>query len=326
MIERARRWVSFWDAVEHPRTLGLVRVMFAFVVLYDFAELWVHGLVVPLFCPQEAGGWSDMMGREVIPLIYRLFPPEAWVGRLHHALICGAAFSLMIGFFSRTSALMLMLLWAQHQEVMPMADRAIDLLCRNMLFVLMLSGAGSWGSLDARLRTGSFWGDSAPIGAWARYLIITQLVVMYFTAGVQKVGFLWLPWGHFTALYVILQDPALARFPFGWLKDPPWLQFTQLGTVVTMLWQWGYPLVFLWYWYKNTADRPGWLRGWSNRLHLHLVWVVVGTWFHLMLFATMELGIFPWAMLALYPAFIDPDELLRMGSWLRDRAAGWRLT
>jgi hypothetical protein len=41
MIERARRWVSFWDAVEHPRTLGLVRVMFAFVVLYDFAELWV---------------------------------------------------------------------------------------------------------------------------------------------------------------------------------------------------------------------------------------------------------------------------------------------
>ena len=45
--------------------------------------------------------------------------------------------------------------------------------------------------------------------------------------------------------------------------------------------------------------------------------------FHLALAATTELGIFPWAMLALYPVWLHPDEL----KWVfgrAQRAVGWQ--
>lgn len=315
-----RAWVAFWDTVEHPRTLGVVRILLALVMLFDFVEIWRLGLVTPLFSPQEAGGWFDVLSRTQVPRIYQLMPAESWVGVVHHALIVGLIVALLLGLCTRVSALLLVLLWAQLQHVAPLSDRAIDVLCRNALLILAFAGSGAWASIDAKLRTGRFLGDGAPVGAWARQLLVLQLVVMYFTAGVQKVGFLWLPWGGFMALYVILQDPAIARADFAWMARQPWLLATQIGTAVTMLWQWGYPLVLLWAWYKHTPERPGRLRAFANRWHLHLVWVVVGAIFHLLLAATMELGIFPWAMLALYPAFIHPDELARFGARLRSIA------
>ena len=311
-------WVRFWDQREHPRTLALVRILLALVVLFDFVEIWRLGLVTPLLGVQEVGGWADVMGRKATPPVYWFLPPEAWVPVAHHALLVLSAFCLLIGFFTRTSSVVLMLLWVQIQLTMPMSDRAIDLLCRNILMIFAFSGAGNAWSVDARMSQGT-WRGGAEIGSWARYLIITQLVIMYFTAGVQKVGFSWLPWGYFTALYIILQDPAIARFDFSYLRNQPFFFATQVGTFVTMIWQWAYPLVFLWYWYKNTAERPGRLRAFANRWHLHLVWVAVGALFHVLLAVTMELGIFPWAMLALYPAFIDPDELKHLWTGLRDR-------
>jgi len=319
MIER---WVRFWDAKEHPRSIALVRILIGLTALYDFTEMWAHGLVLPLLAPQDVGGWADLMGRKSPPLVYQIFPPEAWVAHLHHGLMWTAALFVAIGFFTRSSALVLMLAWAQIQLQMPMADRAVDMFTRNVLMILMLSGAGRCWSVDAKLSTGRFGGDGSLVGSWARYLLIAQIVLMYFTAGIQKVGILWMPMGSFAALYVILQDPALARFDFGWLVKQPFYFFTQLATLITMAWQWAYPLVLLWYWYKNTPDRPGRLRAFANRWHLHLVWVAVGALFHLVLAATMELGIFPGAMLAVYPAFVDPDELKHFGGLLLRRVRG----
>ncbi|MCB9677581.1 MAG: HTTM domain-containing protein [Alphaproteobacteria bacterium] len=313
------RYVRFWDATEHPRVLGVVRILLAIVVLYDFWQIWLYDLVTPLLGTQDTGGWNDLLARDTPPFLYQVLPAEPWVARLHFALLVLSAALFGLGFFTRTSAFVLMVLWAQIQLNSPLSDRAIDLLCRNILMIYVFAGGGRWGSLDALMRTGRLAGDGQPVGSWARYLIIGQLVVMYFTAGVQKVGILWLPIGHFAALYVILQDPALARFDFAYLASQPFFFFTQIGTAVTMLWQWGYPLVLLWYWYKNTPGRPGWLRAFSNRWHLHLWWVAIGAIFHLLLAITMELGIFPWAMLALYPAFVDPEELVDLWS----RAVAW---
>ena len=72
-----------------------------------------------------------------------------------------------------------------------------------------------------------------------------------------------------------------------------------------------YPLVLLWIHYRNTPDRPGRLRAFANRWHLDLVWIGTGALFHILLAATMELGIFPWGMLALYPAWLRPEVLER---------------
>jgi hypothetical protein len=136
---------------------------------------------------------------------------------------------------------------------------------------------------------------------------VLQVVVMYFTAGVQKYGQHWWPWGGWSALYVILHDWSYAARPFGWLRGQPFYLGTQVATAVTMAWQWTYPLVLVHYF--PGLGSPGRIRRLFERYRLHWAWIVVGAGFHLGIAATMQLGIFPWGMLALYPAFLHPEEL-----------------
>jgi hypothetical protein len=236
-----------------------------------------------------------------------------WVGadihasRWLHRCLVASALALTLGLFSRTSALLLMLLSAQWALVVPDADRAIDTMMRNVLFVLVFSGCGRKWSVDAWLSAGSWSGDGAIVSAAPRYLLVLQVVVMYFTAGVQKYGQHWWPWGGWTALYVILQDWSYAARPFGWLRSQPFYLSTQLATAVTMLWQWSYPVVLLHYF--PPPGPPGRLRQRFAAYRLHWAWIAVGAVFHVLIGATMELGIFPTGMLAIYPAFLHPDEL-----------------
>lgn len=306
-------WADLWDGEEAPWSLALLRIGLGLCLLGDFGYIGISGLVIPLFAPQEAGGWADAMQRgDNVALLYQWFEPTATTAMGLYVVLMLSALSMTVGLFSRTSAAVLLACYAQHAQIIPHADRGIDMLCRNLLMILMFSGSGAAFSLDALLR-GDWRGREARIASWPRRLIVLQLVVMYFTAGVQKVGVLWLPMGGFTALYVILQDPAIAKFDFAWLIHEPFLLSTRFSTAITVLWQSAYPLVLLWMYYRATPDQPGRLRAFSNRWHLHLVWVFVGAVFHLLLAASMELGIFPWAMLAAYPAFIHPTEL--RGLW-----------
>ncbi|MBA2321417.1 MAG: HTTM domain-containing protein [Deltaproteobacteria bacterium] len=307
------RCVAFWDQRESPWSLALVRICLGLVVLADLTTVWRLDLVVTLFGVGSAGGLSDANARNEVPLWYALFPATEGSAWLLWGSLTALALSFTLGFFTRSSAFLLMILWAQWALVLPASDRGIDALCRNILCIFAFSYAGEGLGLDGawrRLRGQAL----AAVPAWPRYLLVLQLVVMYWMAGIQKVGLEWTPMGEFAALYVILQDPAIAAMDFAWLYDQPWYFSTQLSTLVTVLWQWSYPVVLLWYWYEHGPVRPGRIRAACRRWHFKWIWVVVGAIFHVVLAVTMELGIFPWAMMAIYPAFIHPDE------W----AAGWR--
>ncbi|MEQ1507338.1 MAG: HTTM domain-containing protein, partial [Myxococcota bacterium] len=255
-----RAWVALWDGVEHPRSLALVRLLLGLVILWDFVEIARLDLVVALFAGQPAGGLSDVATRTDPPWFVDLFGSSALAARGLHAAITFAAASFALGLFTRTSAVVLLLLWAQFARILPAGDRGIDTLCRDVLVIFVFARGGDWLSIDAVRRTGSFWGDGAPIPAWPRRLLILQIVAMYFLAGIQKGGVHWYPMGHFAALYFILQDPAIARIDFRWLAHPPWFQLTQLGSAVTILFQDTYPTVLWLRWLRATADRGGRLR------------------------------------------------------------------
>lgn len=308
-----RAWVALWTGTEHPRSLALVRILLGAVILMEFLEIWRLDLVVPLFGVADVGGMSDALTRANTPLYYQAFPGTVRSAVALHAVISVAALSFLGGYFTRTSALVLLLGWAQFAQILPAADRGIDTLCRDVLWIFTVAPAGACWSFDALWKTGDFRGDDSHVVCWPRKLILVQLIAIYFLAGVQKTGIHWYPMGHFASLYFILQDPAIARFDFAFTARQPWFFFTQVGSAVTILFQDTYPLVLLWGYYRRTADRPGWLRGLSNRWRFELLWILTGAVFHLLLAASMELGIFPWAMLALYPAWISPDLL---GRWL----------
>ncbi len=309
-------WVAFWGEQEHPRSLGMVRILLGLVWLYDLLHVWQIDLVLPLFGVHPAGGLADAVYRENPPLIYDIFPGTAAVAYGHHGIMVCAAIALTLGLFTRTSALILVVAWSQWAWVLPYTDRGIDMLSRIVLIGMVFAPAGHWGSLDARWRTGSVWGLSTDrIGAWARRLLLLQLVWMYFSAGILKTGLSWWPMGGCLALYYALQDPAVAAFDFTWARHSPWLQVTQIGTLGTLIEQWTYPVVLWLLWLRRTADRGGRLREVLNRHHYEWLWLGAGLLFHGGLAVVMNLGIFPWAMLSMYPAFFHPDDVDRV--WKR---------
>ncbi len=312
-----RHWIALWDRREVPHVLAAVRIGVGLVLLLDFLTLWRLDLVTALLAGAEHGGLSRAAGGAWEPLWYAWFGDGLGSARALHAGLVLTSLCLTAGWFSRASAIVLMLLYAQAEQILPEADRGIDVLLRNVLMALGLSRCGAAWSLDAVWATGRFAGDGQPVPAWPRYLLILQIVAMYFTAGVQKYAQHWWPWGELSALYVILQDWAYARAPFGWLANQPFYAFTQLSTLVTMVFQWTYPVVLLHYF--PGRGEPGRLRRAFDRYHLHWLWIAIGGLFHLGIAATMELGIFPWGMLALYPVFAHPDEWARILSRLQFR-------
>lgn len=302
-----RWWIALWDRREPATVLALVRAGVGAVLLLDFLTIARLRLWVPLFGPTGLGGMSVAdQGAWAAPWFQAFGAGTTSVWALFAVVVASAA-TLTVGLFSRTSAAVLMLALAQTAIVNPDADRGIDVLLRNVLMVLAFSDCGAAWALDARWTTGRFRGDGREVPAWPRYLLVLQVVVMYFTAGVQKYGQHWWPWGGYSGLYVILQDWAVARYRFEWLARQPLYAFTQLSTLVTMVWQWSYPVVLVHY-FPPTGE-PGRFRRFFARWQLHWLWIAIGALFHVLIGATMNLGIFPWGMMAVYPAFLHPSEL-----------------
>lgn len=301
-----RGWVALWDHREHPLSMAIVRVTLGAVLLWDL--LWVGALrlVVPILAPEEIGGWPEIYPRDELPFTWAVFPMEPWVawGLWGLSVACVVAFTLGIG--TPFALFAFVLVYAQWAHILDAADRGIDTMMRNVAMILAFSQSHHAMSIDAWRRTGSWWGDGTARPAWARHLLVLQLVVMYFGAGVAKVGSTWTPMGEFSALWYILHDPAVARIDWSFLA--PAYVLTQIGTAVTMGWEYTAPLVLLMYWYRHTWDRAGRLRAFVVRWKLHLAWLSIGLAFHLLIAATLNLGIFPFAMLSFYPSFVHPNE------------------
>lgn len=309
MIAALGRWlVAFWNEEEAPTSLAVVRILLAMCWLYDLLHLWRLDLVVPLFAVQEAGGWSMALASDPQPFWIQLLPPTVGSAALLHGVMTLSALSLLLGFFTRTSATVLLLGWLQWVSLLPSADRGIDQLSRHMLLLLAFAPSGETLALDALRRTGSLLGDGRPIQAWARKLVIGQMVLMYFTAGVLKSGVTWWPMGGYAALYFALHDPAVAAWDFGWTRAQPWFFFTQIGTATTVIYQVTYPLVLVLFLWRRHPKLGGRLAAFCNRYPIEWIWLAIGAWFHVSLGVLMNLGIFPWAMLALYPAWVEPDR------------------
>ena len=309
--DRLRRlfegWCYLWAGEEPPWSLALVRIGLGLVLLWDFSSVAWLGLVEVLWAPYEAGGLVDLLQRMPIPPVYRVLPPVAGTAWGLAGVMWVGALLLALGVATRWVALVLVLVSAQLALITPNSDRGIDMMMRNVLLILVFSGAGQAWSLGAWWRRRRGGEAVVRILAWPRRLLLFQLVLMYFAAGVQKVGSVWLPVGDFAAIYIILHDPMIARFKpaFG----PVLWRLSQLGTVGTLIFEWGTPMILLAAWYRHTRLRGGRLRAHFNRLEAGRLIVALGVLLHLGIAASMNLGIFPWAMLALYPAFFHPDEV-----------------
>jgi hypothetical protein len=311
-----KAWVELWDRREPPHVLAVIRMLIAAVVVVDLAGVYGLDLVETFYASSSDGGLANLGSRDPKPLLYRWLPLEASTAWWSWCAAFFSAVAFGTGTLTRLSGLIFVLASANLAQILPPTDRAIDILLRNMVLLLSLSSCHRVWSVDALIRCRRWSGDPSPAPAWPRFLIIIQLFIMYFTAGVQKVGLTWTPVGDWSALYIVLRDPAFAVLSDSTLDS--FYRVTQLATISTWLWEWSTPLAAYALWSRATRGRPGHLRAWLNASGFWFKWVVVGACFHLGIATTMRLGMFPYGVLALYPAFFSSSE---WRSWLQRRPA-----
>lgn len=302
MIARAwRAWVELMDRREPPTALALVRIAAAFVLLCDYLYVWHVGLIDPLWSRYPAGfatgytGWADSLGVSAFGL---------W------AIATGALVCVLLGAATRVACIVFVLVSAQQSAIAPDSESAIDMLMRIVFVTLALSGCNARWSVDAWIRRRIGKPMAALVPAWPRLLLLMQVVWVYFSAGQNKASQDWGPLGGFTALANALLDPHNGRLPPGLVSAL--YPLTRVATALTITFELTALFYLLWLYFAATADRPGRLRRFANRWRLRWIWFSLYVCFEIGIAVGLELGAFPYGMLALAPVLLLPEDLQRL--------------
>ncbi len=305
-----RSWVALMDRRESPTALALVRIGVALVLACDY--LWIRyvGLIDPLWSRRPQGfatgfsGWADSLELTAHGLWWLAFVPLVLVG---------------IGLATRPACLVFVIVSAEQAVLAPNSESAIDVLMRIVLVILALSRCNAKWSIDSLIARRRGRPMPALVPAWPRYLLLLQLVWVYFSAAQNKSSAGWGPHGGFTALANALMDPHNGRL------DPDVIvamyPVTQVATALTMLFEITAVAYLLWLYYAATPEKPGRVRAWCNRLRLRWIWLGLGVAFELGIAVGLKLGAFPFGMLALYPVLLLPSEVERLTSRARRAAS-----
>ncbi len=308
-----KRWQSFVALMAHreaPTALAWVRIAVGLVVLQSFFEMWRTDSYFLVLSDRVTGeGFRSFAGTH---WLLDLVGGTSTEGLTRLGLLVGVgAIATVLGLGGPLGPLLTLQACLALFVIHPASGGGHDRVITNALWLLVLSPASRTLSLDSLITTGKLQ-DLRPRPAWARYLIIVQLAVIYGTTGMQKLGSDWFPWGDYRAIYLALLVPAWSRWDLGALLGQAY-PLTQLGTAVTWWWEVTWPVVLLAFWFRKSREQPGKLRAIFNRLDLRWAYAVIGVGMHTTVWVLMELGPFSAIMLALYPALWHPDELRRRG-------------
>ena len=307
MIAPWRRWVDLLDRREDGLTLALARVLTAGIIATHLTNVLRTGSWRWVWVDAAYGGlrtldprWLDRFGG--------LTPAN--VQALTVATLA-AALCMLLGLGTRLAILAVWFGFGTLADLNGHAGGSYDELIKHVLFLLLLATSNAALSLDRRLGLAA----DNPVPAWPRYLLIFQLVLMYWTTALQKLSSSWVPFGELDALWYILWQPTWQRFPLP-LADNTWIYpLSQLATLSVWIFEQAAPLLLLAYWYRDTRERGGWLRGFFNSKDFRGKFLLFGFSMHVGIEVLMEVGQFSWATMILYVACFHPEEW--RGFWRR---------
>ena len=296
-----RAWVALMDRRESPTALALVRIGVALVVLVDYLWIAHRDLIDPLWSRFPHGyamgheGWADALGLSAFGL---------WV------IGVAALVLILVGAGTRVACIVFVLVSAQHAALAPDSETGVDQLFRIVLIILALSRCNARWSVDALIARRIGRPMPAEVPAWPRYLLLLQLLWVYFSGGQNKSSHEWDPIGGFTALGHALMDPHNGRL------DPDVVSamfpFTRIATALTITFELTALLYLLWLYFAATAERPGRFRRFANRARLRWIWFGLFVFFEIGIAIGLKLGSFPFGMLALWPLLLLPEDLARL--------------
>jgi hypothetical protein len=303
------RWATLLDRREDATPLALARIVAAGTVFLHLVTMWISGAASGVWVAVGFGGIRESDLDWLAPF------GGATALNIHLALglgIFGAAL-MGLGVLSRITTVLTWLCFRTLTGLNSHAGGSSDDLLVNVLFLLMLSGCGGALSFDNRKR------PPAEVPVWPRYVLIGQLVLIYWMTGLQKVSAAWLPGGPLDALWYIFQQPSWQRGPMLWLA--PVYPLTRIGTLIAWSFEQSAPLLLLAFWYRYTRERKGRVRALFNQIDFRTLYLAVGVALHLGIWATLEVGPFFGGILALYACCFTAAEYrafaAQAASWLR---------
>jgi hypothetical protein len=205
-------------------------------------------------------------------------------------LSCIFAILLMIGLFSRASALCLFALLVTLHHRNPVVLNSGDTLLRISTFYLIFSQAGTAFSIDRliALARGKASGPPKWSAPWAMRLIQVQLSFVYFYAFVWKImGQMWL---QGTAVYYTARLPEFWRFPVPYVFEHMWT-------------------IKLWSWSTLVIEFSLGTLVWIKELRY---WVLLGgILLHCGIDYSMNIPLFGFIIVSMYLTFVEPEDLDR---------------
>jgi hypothetical protein len=306
------RWVAFWDRREAPWSLAVVRILVGATLLGDLLQAKLFDVVTLVWGPPPVGaGLGQALAP--LPLAVRALGASAQTAELLWLLAVVACALFTFGVAYRVTSWLLVFAMVELSHIQPVND-SIDVLLRIVLPVLALSQAGAVWSFDAWYRAQRGRPAVSSVPAWPRYLVVMQLLWLYISAGHQRDPKTWGPPGGFAAIGNVLGDPHFARFEPGSLAA--FYPLTCVGTFWTMLFELSAPLYLLWLWLERHPERGGRFGAAVRRWRVRWIWLCSGASLHAGIALGMKIGLFPFGILALYPAFLAPEETLGVGAAL----------
>ncbi len=248
-IPRRSLWRMLYDFWTRPicaEPLALFRILIGIVLLLSLLTSFGPRLPLDLgpdgLCPgRAADDWIKRSGRFCLlrgpvnlPFLEAFVPAQTvqewreWCDAPAHAawlfaVLTAAVACMTLGIGTRLSTLIAWALFISFNQRLPWVLNGGDSMMRCALFYLLFAPAGAVWSLDSLL-----WRRSQPkespvlIPPWSVRLMQIQLAVVYLFTGVSKLNDGWPgnEWINGEALYWVLNDLSLTRWPYFWLPVP----------------------------------------------------------------------------------------------------------
>lgn len=311
-----KSWVELVSRREDATSLAMARIVCGATVAVHLLLLRPTGAVEQSWVHVQYGGAFHTEA----PLLMSLLPGGDTPANVTWVMAAGvvAGAFMALGLFTRVATIATWLCWRSLTGTNGMSGGSSDDLLINALFILIWAGSGRALSVDQWLRRRVDPAASSEVPAWPRYVLIFQLVTLYWTTGIQKISNSWWPppIGSADAIWYILQQVTWNRAPFDPHAWAPFYRLTQVLTAGTWLFEVGGLALLLAYWYRETPERPGRLRRFFNaplgkrfpNVDFRLLYLAFGFSMHFCIWVLMEVGPFFLAVLVFYAACITPQE------------------
>jgi len=220
---------------------------------------------------------------------------DRWIAAFFWVFL-GCALLLTVGLWTRVMSVAVFLCLTSIDQRNLLMLHGGDTFLRCAGFFLMFAPAGAAFSLDRLIAIRSRKQDAQikPRAPWAQRIIQIELALLYLTSFFWKLkGHTWL---NGTALYYVMHLHSIARFPL-----PHWIQSTAMLRAGS--------------WFTLALEFSLGTLIWSRRFRYPLL--LVGLLFHLSIEYSFNLPLFEFDVLTAYILFVDPVDLEKWWSALR---------